>query len=139
MTTESLYYALANGTDIVPVGPERVLFRSDVASLALEGGSAVVLAERILPMLDGQRSLAEIAATLPNLDVTELSAHLDALVDARVLVRGARPRDRSAPAEEDGFLGRCSRTSTCRAALACLSPPSTARSPPSANGSTGLA
>jgi ribosomal protein S12 methylthiotransferase accessory factor len=99
-----VYYALANGTDVVPVGPAKVLFRSDTASLALEGESAVVFAERILPLLDGRRGLAEVAATLPNLALTELRAHLDALVDARVLVRSPSPRGIEAPDGGDGFL-----------------------------------
>jgi ribosomal protein S12 methylthiotransferase accessory factor len=101
---ERLYYALANGTDVVSVGPEKVTFRSDTGSLALEGESAVVFAERILPLLDGRRALEEVAATLPSLPVEQLRAHLDALVDAHVLVRSASPRAGSTPPPNDAFL-----------------------------------
>jgi ribosomal protein S12 methylthiotransferase accessory factor len=88
----STYYTLARGVDIVPVGAETVLFRSDAVAFSLEGASAVAFAERVLPLLDGSRSLVEVAETLPHIGEPELRAHLDALVDAHVLVRSVAPR-----------------------------------------------
>jgi ribosomal protein S12 methylthiotransferase accessory factor len=90
MTDDSPYYALARGVDVVPLDAS-VLFRSDAVSFTLEGPSSVAFASRVLPLLDGQRSLADVSALLP-LSSAELRPHLDALVEAKVLIRSASVR-----------------------------------------------
>lgn len=97
------YYRLAEGTDVVPLDGDAVLFRSDVVSLHLEGESAVTFAERILPLLDGRRTVADVAADFPDLDVDDLRTHLAGLADAGVLRRSERPRERATATARDPF------------------------------------
>ena len=79
------YYRLAPGVDIVLLSEGDVLFRSDNLAIRIEGGFSRVLAERVASLLDGQHSLTEIAAKLPDLTIDDLRHKLDALVQAQVL------------------------------------------------------
>src|SRR6516164_5452319 len=79
------YYHLAPGVDIVLLSEGDVLFRSDNLAIRIEGGFSRVLAERVASLLDGQHSLTEIAAKLPDLTIDDLRHKLDALVQAQVL------------------------------------------------------
>lgn len=82
------FYSLAPGVDAVPLGNGQVLFRSDTLAIRLEGEAARLLAEQVLPLLDGQHPWAVVAAAVPGIDPADLRRHLDALVDAGVLRRG---------------------------------------------------
>jgi ribosomal protein S12 methylthiotransferase accessory factor len=86
-----LFYRLAAGIDVVPLTESALLLRSDTLAARIEGASATVLGERILPLLDGRRSLTEIARQLPDLGPDDLRRHLDALVEAGVADRAAHP------------------------------------------------
>jgi ribosomal protein S12 methylthiotransferase accessory factor len=79
------YYSLAPGIDIVPLGDGNILFRSDTLSIRIEGQFSGVLVERVVPLLDGQHTLAEIAARLPDISIDNLRHNLDALVQAQIL------------------------------------------------------
>ncbi|NPC85067.1 TOMM precursor leader peptide-binding protein, partial [Pyxidicoccus fallax] len=95
-------YSLAAGTEVVPLRSGGALVRSDVASLQLEGASTRLFLERVLPLLDGQRSFDAVAAALPDVAPADLRGHLDALVAARVLRRS--PRGLAPPAPVTPFL-----------------------------------
>ena len=97
---ERLYYRLAPGTDVVRVGDGDVSFRSHAVALRLDGPAAVFFAEQVVPLLDGRRSVAEIAAMLPGVAAADLREHLERLAAARVLLRAAEPRT----AGGDGLL-----------------------------------
>jgi ribosomal protein S12 methylthiotransferase accessory factor len=86
-----LFYRLAAGVDVVPLGDSALLVRSDTLAARIEGASATVLREQILPLLDGRRSLAEVAGQLPNLGADDLRRHLDALVAEGILERTVHP------------------------------------------------
>ncbi len=85
------FYRPAPGIDVVPLGNGALLFLSDTHAARIEGASTTFFRERILPLLDGSRSLADVAAVLPSLDPDELSRQLDGLADAGLLERGDQP------------------------------------------------
>jgi ribosomal protein S12 methylthiotransferase accessory factor len=88
MTEEGpLFYRLAPGIDVVSIGKDALLFRSDTLTARIEGPSTTLFQERILPLLDSGKSLAEIARALPTLDAGDLRRQLDALVKVGVLER----------------------------------------------------
>jgi len=87
---ERVFYRLLPGTDVIPVGDDVVL-ASDGVTLRLEGDSATLFRDRVLPLLDGTRSLAEVSAAIPGVAAGDLRRHLDALVVSRVLGRQDAP------------------------------------------------
>jgi len=102
MTEESrLFYRPAPGIDVVSVGNDVLLFRSDTLTARIEGSSTTLLQQRILPLLDGNRSLAEVASAMPTVDPGDLRRQLDALMQAGVLERAEQReswlRGRSGP------------------------------------------
>jgi ribosomal protein S12 methylthiotransferase accessory factor len=76
-----------------------VVLRSDVLVVRVEGSAASSFCERVLPLLDGRRSLAELYRLLPDLDPGTLRRNLDDLVGAGVLRRHDAPLtiDQAAP------------------------------------------
>ncbi|MBV9787885.1 MAG: TOMM precursor leader peptide-binding protein [Chloroflexi bacterium] len=91
-THDSAYYVLAAGIDAVPLNDGSLLCRSDTLALRIEGAFARVLAQRVLPLLNGQRSFEQIAGLLPDLPREELRQRLDELVQAQVLNRQQQPQ-----------------------------------------------
>src|SRR4026208_1507220 len=92
MTEEGrLFYRLAPGIDVVSIGEGALLFRSDTLTARIEGPSTALFPERILPLLDGGQSLAEVASAQPSLDAGDLRRQLDALVKVGVLERTGQP------------------------------------------------
>ena len=87
-----IYYRLASGVDIVPLRNGHILIRSDTLTLRLEGGSSRDFVERVLPLLDGRRSLSEITRELPDLPGEDLSRHLELLAKADVLRSSDHPQ-----------------------------------------------
>jgi ribosomal protein S12 methylthiotransferase accessory factor len=87
-------YRLAPGTDVVRLDEQCLVLRSDLAAVRLRGRSAGLFHDRVLPLLDGTRSLADLAGDLPDLDLSDLRRHLDELVDAGVLRLEAEPAAR---------------------------------------------
>jgi len=81
------FYRLAPGTDAVRLDDRTVVLRSDVLAVRLEGRIASSFCERVLPLLDGRRSLAEVHRLLPDLEPEDLHRCLDDLVAAGVLRR----------------------------------------------------
>lgn len=95
-TPPRLFYKLASGIDVVPLSNGDTLFRSDALAVRLEGSASRLLAEQVVPLLDGKRSLAEISEMVPNLPGADLQQWLDDLVHAHVLRcsdQPARPPD----------------------------------------------
>ncbi len=99
MRAATVYYFLAPGIDVVPLADGNLLFRSDVLTLRIEGGFARVLRDRVLPLLDGKRPFAEVAAALPDLPAAALAERLNTLVESQVLRRADAPRQDFAPTE----------------------------------------
>lgn len=99
-THDPAYYSLAAGIDTVPLNDGSLLCRSDTLAIRIEGAFARVLVQRVLPLLNGQRSFEQLAALLPDLPGDELRGRLDSLVQAQVLVRRAQPQttDQTNPA-----------------------------------------
>ena len=86
MTTPTRqFYQIAPGIDVVPLSNGDILFRSDAIAVRLEGSAARILAEQVVPLLDGARSLAEISQTVPSFPGADLQQWLDDLVRAQVL------------------------------------------------------
>jgi bacteriocin biosynthesis cyclodehydratase domain-containing protein len=85
------YYQLAPGVDVVPLNDDALLFRSATLSIKVDGSMAVVLRERVLPLLRQPRRFDELHASLPELAADDLQASLDSLAEARVLRRSAQP------------------------------------------------
>ena len=82
MTTPSdTYYRLAPGAHVVRLDEGGVLFRTNSLAILIEGASSRWLADRVIPLLDGRRGLAQVAEALPNVEAEELRRHLDALVE----------------------------------------------------------
>lgn len=78
---------MAPGTDVVRLSGGDILFRSDAVAVRIEGPSAALFGDRVVPLLDGSRTLDEVGALLPDIAVDDLRRHLDSLVDANVLRR----------------------------------------------------
>lgn len=89
--SENIYYYLAPGIDVVPLNDNQILFRSDVVNLRIEGGFAQILRDRVLPQLDGTRSLHTLAEALPDLPLEILKQRLDELERAQVLRQTSQP------------------------------------------------
>jgi bacteriocin biosynthesis cyclodehydratase domain-containing protein len=81
----------------VALSGNAVLFRSDTRSYKVEGTFAELLASRILPLLDGQSSLDQVAQSI-DIPVSSLEPHLKTLTDAGVMESGDRP---FAPADQE--------------------------------------
>lgn len=97
------YYDLAPGTDVVTLEESAVLFKSDTVVLRLEGESASVFQEKILPLLDGRKSLQAVASHFPGLSFEELRDQLDELVTAGILRRSESPQQSRSGSLETGF------------------------------------
>ncbi|MCU7924491.1 MAG: TOMM precursor leader peptide-binding protein [Candidatus Thiodiazotropha sp. (ex Dulcina madagascariensis)] len=85
-----LFFTLTPGTEVVTLGTGNVVFRSPAQSLQLEGESARLFADRIVPMLDGQTSVKAISGKL-SIAHDGLSSQLQMLADAGVLVKRTQP------------------------------------------------
>ena len=88
---ESFYY-FAPGVDTIPLSDGIVLFKSDTLTVRIEGTFSNVFVDQILPLLNGQKSLAEIAIHISDLDASDLQSNLDKLVQAEVLRLSSKPR-----------------------------------------------
>ncbi|HEX2295258.1 MAG TPA: TOMM precursor leader peptide-binding protein [Actinomycetota bacterium] len=99
-----VYYRLAPGVDVVAVGDGDTLLRSDTATVRIEGASAEVFRERILPLLDGTRSVAEVANETGAADAAELDDYLGQLARSHVMRRSSSPVPRAAPSRLDPLL-----------------------------------
>ncbi len=81
------YFALGAGVKVLPLPGDEpsVLFRSPAVALRLEGPSATFFADKVLPLLDGRRTVEDVAAALPDIGAGDLREHLESLADAKVL------------------------------------------------------
>lgn len=90
-------YRAATSLDAVTLADGEVLLRSDTATCRLEGASARVFVELILPSLQGWAGLDVIMRPLAGYDETDVVALLDRLNGAGVLhKRSASPEDSAA-------------------------------------------
>ena len=53
-TPDQLFYQIASGIDVVPLSNGDTLFRSDALAVRLEGSAARILAELVVPFLNGR-------------------------------------------------------------------------------------
>ena len=97
------YYRLAPGAHVVRLDEGGVLFRTDSLAILIEGASSRWLADRVIPLLDGRRSLVQVVEALRNVEPEELRRHLDALVESRVLRCQTHPFE--LPQGDDAALG----------------------------------
>jgi ribosomal protein S12 methylthiotransferase accessory factor len=74
------YLRLAHGLDVLDIDGGSVLLRSDTLSFRLEGPSARFFAERVLPLLDGSRSLDQVGAEAAEVDPADLEGWIGRLV-----------------------------------------------------------
>src|SRR3954468_10500602 len=86
--TGGMYFRLKATAIVVPLAEDGLLLKTDTVSIRIEGGFAEALQRRILPALDGQLTVMEIAKRL-DLPVEALRENLDRLVDSRVFDRSA--------------------------------------------------
>ena len=89
-----VYYRLAPGIDVIPLDDDAVWFRSEILSLRVEGSDARVLAERVIPLLDGNTSLSQVARRVPEYSQRSLGQRLAASHEIGV---DAGDRGRDAP------------------------------------------
>jgi ribosomal protein S12 methylthiotransferase accessory factor len=99
-TQQEPFYHLGAGISVAPLGDGNVLLQSDTLAVRLEGESALFFVEQVLPLLDGQHSLVEVAASLPELSAADLKHYLDALVRAQVLRVSQSPHGSGHPREQ---------------------------------------
>src|SRR3989442_9852104 len=85
--TNTMYYRLAAGVDVVPIGDDAYLFRSNTLAVRIEGSMAVLLGRRVIPLLQQARSVDELSPLLADVPARALQQGLESLVDARVLER----------------------------------------------------
>jgi bacteriocin biosynthesis cyclodehydratase domain-containing protein len=83
-----------------------VLLTSDLVSVRLDGGFAPVLADTILPLLDGRHPLGQVLAAVPEVPAGDLREHLDALVAKGVLRREAGAGEADGDQERVGPFDR---------------------------------
>ncbi len=102
MPSHGTIYALAPGFDVVRVADDRVLLRSDTSTVRLDGEAAAFFAERVLPLLDGARTVAEVEELLPDVSGDDVREHLASLEAARVL-RVRAPDDEEVDAIPEPF------------------------------------
>lgn len=86
-----IYYRLAPSIDVIQLSDGSVLFRSDTLATRIEGEFAKPLLEFIVPLLDGKHSLVDLASKVPDVSEPDLKEHLDALVQAQLLLRSDQP------------------------------------------------
>lgn len=91
-------YRAATSLDALVLADGKVLLRSDTASCRLEGASATVFVELILPSLRGWAGIDRIMRPLAGFDESEVVALLERLVSAGVIhERAAAPDESAAP------------------------------------------
>jgi bacteriocin biosynthesis cyclodehydratase domain-containing protein len=78
-------YRLAPGVEFAVVEGDRIVFRSEAVRVRLEGRSTVEFVERVVPLLDGATTVADVARQAGGLDPIDLDGHLAALADAGVI------------------------------------------------------
>lgn len=88
----ALYFALAPGVDAIAIGDDSLLFRSDTIAVRVEGRLAIALRDEILPLLDGEHTLAQVAEQLPRYAAADLVQHLLELAERQALQTARVPR-----------------------------------------------
>ncbi|HEV2842381.1 MAG TPA: TOMM precursor leader peptide-binding protein [Chthoniobacterales bacterium] len=83
-----MYYRLKATAIVVPLVEDGLLLKTDTVSIRMEGGFAQTLQSRILPALDGQLTVSEIARRL-DLPTETLLENFDQLVDSGLFERSA--------------------------------------------------
>jgi bacteriocin biosynthesis cyclodehydratase domain-containing protein len=90
----------ARGVHLIRVGDDRVVLKRGLRELLIGGGGAVVLAEQVLPLLDGSRSRPEVVEAFPAPWREQVERLLDALAERGLLA------DAASDAHDAGGLGR---------------------------------
>jgi ribosomal protein S12 methylthiotransferase accessory factor len=83
-----MYYRLKANALVIPLVEEALLLKTDTVSIRIEGGFAQMLRSRILPALDGQLTVSELAHRL-DLPAKTLADNFDELVEAGFFERSA--------------------------------------------------
>jgi ribosomal protein S12 methylthiotransferase accessory factor len=78
-------YSLVPDLDVIPMGNDEWLCQSATRASRIGGPLARLLIERVLPLLDHERTGQDLAAALPNLEPSKLRRTLDALVTSGIL------------------------------------------------------
>lgn len=86
-----LYYRLAPGVAVIDMKDENILFKSDTLAVKLGGASTLFLAEKVLPLLNGENDIEQVCAIIKNIAADDLTANLNHLVKAGVLSCSHQP------------------------------------------------
>lgn len=70
---------------MVPLADGNLLFRGDGLSIRIEGRSAAFFRRSVLPLLEAGSSLSDIVPAASDVDLADLQAHLNSLVECKVL------------------------------------------------------
>ncbi|HYD37245.1 MAG TPA: TOMM precursor leader peptide-binding protein [Allosphingosinicella sp.] len=99
------FYRAIAGIDAVRLEDEAVLLRSDMLSCRLEGASAAVAAERLLPALSEWRSGEALVGLLPDYASEDVEALVGELVAAGFVRARPSPPDGDEPAAASALAG----------------------------------
>jgi bacteriocin biosynthesis cyclodehydratase domain-containing protein len=83
-----MYYRLKATAIVIPLAEDGLLLKTDTVSIRMEGGFAHALQSRILPALDGQLTVAELAKRL-DLPAETLRQNFEELVGSGLFERSA--------------------------------------------------
>jgi len=91
-----MFYRLRPTVDVIHLGEDRLLLRSDTLSIKIEGGFSKLLQRLILPALDGRLSLAELAQRL-EVSPAVLRDNFENLADSGIFERSLQPFETASP------------------------------------------
>jgi ribosomal protein S12 methylthiotransferase accessory factor len=98
-----MFYRLRPTVDVIQLGEDRLLLRSDTLSIKIEGGFCKLLQRLILPALDGRLALAELAQRL-EVSPALLRDNFENLADSGIFERSLQPFEKAAPTARFNLL-----------------------------------
>lgn len=91
---------------VLPIHDDGLLFAGSQQMQVIRGRSARTLLPRVLPSLDGSRTIAQLTDAFPSLPAKHLRDIVSLLHSRGLLEDGASPLDDTAPSDVASFLGR---------------------------------
>jgi bacteriocin biosynthesis cyclodehydratase domain-containing protein len=98
-----MYYRLKATAIVVPLAEDGLLLKTDTVSIRVEGGFARALQNRILPALDGQLTVSELAKRL-DLPAETLRENFEELVGSGLFERSAEAYQSARPEPRHNLL-----------------------------------
>jgi bacteriocin biosynthesis cyclodehydratase domain-containing protein len=87
MPASQLLYRLPSSVDVIPLPDGPLLLRSDSGSIRIEGDFAMVLRDRVIPLLKETIAFSDLCARWPDLPANALRKNLDELTAAGFVER----------------------------------------------------